>query len=58
MDDFLKDMEGKQLASTRDGWLKRAIQQKNPRLSLHLAASVPFVYDALDKKLIGSMRLN
>ena len=39
-------------------WLEKAIQQKNPRVTLALAYSLLLVYDDLEKKLLLATTLN
>ncbi len=58
MDELLGDMEDKGLAATASSWLKRAIKQKHPRVSIRLAASFILTYDAIDKRLIRMTRVN
>jgi hypothetical protein len=33
-------------------WLEKAVEQKNPQVTLALAYSIPLEYDELDKKLM------
>lgn len=39
-------------------WLDKAIEQKNPRVTLPLAYSIPLEYDDLDDKLLHISALN
>lgn len=39
-------------------WLEKAVEQKNPRLTLALADSILLVYDDLDKMLLALTTLN
>jgi hypothetical protein len=39
-------------------WLEKAVEQKNPRVSLALAYSLLLVYDDLDEKLLLVAALN
>jgi hypothetical protein len=48
---LLAEMQSKGLASTGSGWLEKAIQQRNPALSIGVASSVLLCYDRLDRGL-------
>jgi hypothetical protein len=39
-------------------WLEKAVEQKNPQVTLALAYSILLVYDDLDKKLLPFNTLN
>ena len=52
------DMLDKGLVSTANLWLEKAVQQKNPNLTLDLACSELLVYDALDRALISLRDVN
>lgn len=39
-------------------WLEKAVEQKNPRLTLALAHSILLAYDDLDKTLLNISTLN
>ena len=39
-------------------WLQKAVQQKNPRLTLDLAYSILLVYDDLDEKILSLTGFN
>jgi hypothetical protein len=49
---LLEEMQSKGLASTGSSWLERAIRQKNPALTIGVAASQLLVYDRLDRHLL------
>jgi hypothetical protein len=49
---LLREMIRKGLASTGNGWIEKAAQQKNPRLAVGIASSVTLTYDPIDRKLI------
>jgi len=52
-DNLLREMVDKGLAATSREWIERAVQQKNPRLTVELACSKLLVYDPIDLKLVG-----
>ena len=51
-DHLLAEMQSKGLASTGNGWLEKAIQQRNQALTLAVASSQLLVYDNLDRRLL------
>ena len=52
------DKNGKYMTVDLPCWLGKAIEQKNPRVTLALAYSFLLVYDDLDKKLLFLSSLN
>ncbi len=58
MDQWLRDMINKDLASTTSSWIQRAVKQKNGRLTVGLASSVLLTYSDLDKVLLQRQTLN
>ena len=57
-DKWLRDMVDKELAATANSWIKRAVEQKNPRMTLGLAHSVLLRYSEIDKFLLQCQTLN
>lgn len=55
---LLAEMQSKGLASTANGWLVTAIQQKNPALTVGVAYSVLLCYDRLDRALARRATVN
>ncbi len=55
---FFEDMVRKGLVTTSNNWIERAVEQKNPRLSVSIAASKILVYDALDCQLLNRVMNN
>jgi hypothetical protein len=51
LDNLLREMENKGLAFTSREWIERAVQQKNPRLTIELACSKLLVYTPVERKL-------
>ena len=49
---------GRNLVVDLPRWLEKAVEQKNPRVSLALAYSLLLEYDELDKKLLLNTALN
>jgi hypothetical protein len=49
---------GMNLVIDLPGWLEKAVEQKNPRVTLALAYSLLLEYDDLDKKLLSVATLN
>ena len=58
IDKWLNDMIDKGLASTTSSWIERAVEQKNDRLTVSLACSVPLTYSDLDRVLLQRQILN
>jgi hypothetical protein len=58
LDNFFEDMLRRGLVSTSNSWIEKAIEQKNPRMPISIAASKLLVYDVLDCKLIMLGRNN
>ncbi len=54
----LKDMIDKGLASTTNSWIQRAVEQRNDRLTVSLASSVPIRYSDLDKVILQRQTFN
>ena len=52
------DKIGEILVINSPRWLKKAIEQKHPRLTLALADSILLVYNDLDKKLLAFSNSN
>jgi hypothetical protein len=46
------------VVSTSNGWIEKASEQHNPRLTLELAYSTTLVYDAADRLLLQITDLN
>jgi hypothetical protein len=53
IDKLFKRMLEKGLVSTSHHWIEKAVEQKNPRLTLDLARSALLLYDRLDKRLVN-----
>lgn len=52
MDELLREMQSKGLAHCSRSWIMRAIEQKNPHLTLDLATSAPYpTLSTLDRAL-------
>jgi hypothetical protein len=51
-DDWFIEMQNKGLASTANGWLEKAIREKNPALTVGIANSRLLVYDRLDRSIV------
>jgi hypothetical protein len=51
MDRWLNDMIDKGLVSISSSWIERAVEQKNKRMTVDLAYSVPFIYSNWDKTI-------
>ena len=58
LNSFFEDMLRRGLISTSNNWIEKAIEQKNPRLPISIAASKLLIYDMLDFKLITLGRNN
>jgi hypothetical protein len=56
--DLLDEMVRRGLASTSSTWIEKAVEQRNPRLTIGIAASMVLSYDRLDRKLLGLIRGN
>ena len=54
----LNDMIDKGLASTTSSWIERAVEQRNDRLTVNIASSVPIRYSDLDIVLLQRLILN
>jgi hypothetical protein len=57
-DRLLQEMQSKGLASTGNQWLEIAVRQKNPALTIGVAATKLLCYDRLDRKLSLVSRCN
>lgn len=55
-DTFYFDLTKKNVIST--GWIQKAAEQKNKRLTIALACSILLVYDKMTKELIMRSCLN
>ena len=55
---IFEEMAVSGLVSTSGRWIEKAVQQKNPRLSVELAYSRVLAYDLLDKLAITEFNLN
>jgi hypothetical protein len=53
LDNLLRQMVDKGLAFTSRDWIERAVQQKNPRLTIELACSKLLLYDPVERKLVS-----
>ncbi len=51
IDRLLEEMQSKGLASTGNQWLEIAVRQKNPALTVGVAATRLLCYDRLDRRL-------
>ena len=49
---------GKNLVIDLPRWLEKAVEQKNPLVTLDLAYSILLVYDEVDKNLLAFATLN
>jgi len=58
LDNLLRQMVNKGLAFTSHDWIERAVQQKNPRLTVELACSNLLLYDPVERKLVSLLVLN
>ncbi|OGO37942.1 MAG: hypothetical protein A2147_04470 [Chloroflexi bacterium RBG_16_57_8] len=58
INDIFEDMVEMGLLSTSNQWLEKAIEQKDPRLTVDLACSSLLVYDTADKMLLSITDLN
>jgi hypothetical protein len=50
--DLLEEMVRKGLVSTSSTWIEKAVEQRNSRLSVGIAASMVLAYDRVDRKLL------
>jgi hypothetical protein len=51
IDRLLEEMQSKGLASTGNQWLEIAVRQKNPALTVGVAATRLLCYDRMDRRL-------
>ena len=58
IDEWLKDMINKGLASTTSSWIERAVEQRNDRMTVNLASSVPLIYSDWDKIVLQLQTFN
>jgi hypothetical protein len=58
LDNLLRQMVDKGLAFTSHDWIERAVQQKNPRLTLDLACSKLLLYDPVERRLVSLLVFN
>jgi hypothetical protein len=58
LDNLLRQMVDKGLASTSHDWIERAVQQKNPQLTVELACSKLLLYNPLERKLVSLLVFN
>jgi hypothetical protein len=55
---YFDEMVRKGLVTTSNLWIKKAIEQKNPRLSIAIADSVVLTYDKLDRQIASLRKSN
>lgn len=58
MEEIFREMLTKHLVSTSGNWIERAIEQRNPKMTLELANSTLLVYDWLQKALVIRQQFN
>ena len=58
LDNLLRQMVDKGLAATSHDWIERAVQQKNPRLTIELACSKLLLYDPVERRLVSLLVFN
>jgi hypothetical protein len=58
IENLFYQMVKKGLVSTSHRWIEKAVEQRNPQLTLDLAFSTLLLYDRLDKKLLSDSQLN
>ena len=58
IDKWLDEMIDKGLASSSSSWIERAVKQKNDRMTVGLAYSVPLIYDDWDIIILQMQALN
>jgi hypothetical protein len=58
MEEIFREMLTKQLVSTSGSWIKRAVEQRHPKMTLELANSILLVYDWLQKALVIRQQFN
>ena len=58
MDQWLKDMINKGLASTTSSWIERAVEQRNDRMTVNLASSVLLTYSDWDEIILQMQTFN
>ena len=58
IDKWLDDMFNKELASTTNNWIERAVQQKNSRMTVDLASSTLLTYSDWDKIILQMQTFN
>jgi hypothetical protein len=56
--DFFDELEEMDFLHSGSYWIEKAVEQKNPMLTLDLACSKLLLYDQLDKKILNLSRLN
>jgi hypothetical protein len=57
-DDFFDEIEEMDFLYSGSYWIEKAVEQKNPMLTLDLAYSKLLLYDQLDKKILNLISLN
>jgi hypothetical protein len=57
-DDFFDEIEEMDFLYSGSYWIEKAVEQKNPMLTLGLAYSKLLLYDQLDKKILNLISLN
>jgi hypothetical protein len=55
---LLEEMIRKGLAATSSTWIEKAVEQRNSRLAVGIAASMVLAYDRMDRKLLTLIRVN
>jgi hypothetical protein len=55
---LLEEMIRKGLAATSGTWIEKAVEQRNSRLAVGIAASMILAYDRMDRKLLTLIRVN
>ena len=58
IDEIFRNMMKTGLVSTSNCWIERAVEQKNPLMTVALANSTLLNYDRLDIRLIVLYRMN
>ena len=58
IDRWLNDMIDKGLASISSGWIERAVEQKNDRMTVDLAHSIPLIYSNWDRTILWMQTFN
>jgi hypothetical protein len=58
LDNLFEEMIKKSLITTSNGWIEKAIQQKNQRLPVGIASSMVLTFDHLDRRLLNMIKPN